>query len=48
MPLFARDMPELTLTEAGVSLVDYARQMLRLRDDAMRQVGELHSSAPGS
>lgn len=40
--LFARDMPDLTLTEAGNALVDYARQMLKLRDDAVRQVGRLH------
>ena len=40
--LFARDMPDLTLTEAGHALVDYARQMLKLRDDAVRQVGRLH------
>ena len=47
VPLFARDMPELTLTEAGVSLVDYARRMLRLRDDAMRSLGELHNLSSG-
>ncbi len=38
VPLFARDMPELTLTQAGNALVDYARRMLKLRDDAMRQM----------
>lgn len=46
--LFARDMPELTLTEAGRTLVDYARRILKLRDDAMRQVGELHSLNSGN
>ena len=45
--LFARDMPDLTLTEAGHALVDYARQMLKLRDDAVRQVGRLHDLNTG-
>ena len=43
VPLFARDMPELPLTEAGRALVDYARRILKLRDDAIRQVGEIHN-----
>ena len=47
MPLFTRDMPELTLTAAGNALVDYARRMLKLRDDAMRQMGELHNLSTG-
>ncbi len=47
VPLFARDMPELTLTEAGDAIVGYARRMLALRDDAMRQVGELHNLTSG-
>jgi len=47
LPLFARDMPDLTLTEAGQALVDYARRMLRLRDEAMRQVGRLHDLDTG-
>lgn len=47
VPLFARDMPELTLTQAGSALVDYARRMLKLRDEAKRQVGELHSLSTG-
>jgi DNA-binding transcriptional LysR family regulator len=47
VPLFARDMPELALTEAGRALVDYAKKMLKLRDDAMRQVGELHELSSG-
>lgn len=47
VPLFARDMPELTLTQAGNALVDYARRMLKLRDDAMRQMGELHNLSKG-
>jgi DNA-binding transcriptional LysR family regulator len=46
-PLFARDTPELTLTEAGHALVDYASRMLRLRDEAMRQIERLHSLSTG-
>jgi DNA-binding transcriptional LysR family regulator len=40
-------MPELTLTEAGLTMVEYAKRMLKLRDDAMRQVGELHNLTSG-
>jgi DNA-binding transcriptional LysR family regulator len=47
VPLFARDTPDLTMTEAGHALVDYARRMLKLRDDAMRQVGRLHDLNTG-
>src|ERR1700734_2006843 len=47
VPLFARDMPELTLTQAGHALVDYARRILKLREDAIRKVGELHNLASG-
>ena len=47
VPLFARDMPDLTLTEAGRALVDYARRMLTLRDEALRQVGRLHDLNTG-
>ena len=46
-PLFARDAPELTLTEAGHALIDYARRILKLRDDAMRSVGELRNLKAG-
>jgi len=46
-PLFARDMPELSLTEAGRAMIDHARRMLRLRDDAIRQVGELRTLTSG-
>lgn len=48
LPLFARDTPELSLTEAGRLLVEYARRMVKLRDDAMRQMGELRSLTSGS
>jgi len=44
VPLFARDIAELSLTEAGRAMVDSARRLLNLRDDAIRQVGELRSS----
>jgi len=36
VPLFARDLPDLTLTEAGTALLDYARRILKLRDEAVR------------
>ena len=45
--LFARDLPDLTLTEAGTALLDYARRILKLRDDAVRQVGRLHDLDTG-
>ena len=45
--LFARDMPELTLTEAGRALLDYARRMLKLRDDAVRHLGGFHDLSAG-
>src|SRR5690349_695992 len=48
VPLFARDMPELSLTEAGRAMVERARRMLLLRDDAIRQVGELRNLSSGS
>jgi len=48
VPLFARDMPELSLTEAGRAMVDRARRMLALRDDAIRQVGELRNLSSGT
>lgn len=48
VPLFARDMPELTLTHAGHALVDYARRILKLREDAIRKVGELHNLSSGN
>ena len=37
-PLFARDVHEVSLTEAGRVLADYARRMVGLRDAAMRQI----------
>jgi DNA-binding transcriptional LysR family regulator len=47
-PLFARDVHEVSLTEAGRVLADYARRMVRLRDEALRQVTELKSLKAGT
>lgn len=46
--LFARDMHEPTLTEAGRVLVENARRMLRLRDDTLHALGELRNLSAGS
>jgi len=48
MPLFARDVHEVSLTEAGRMLADYARRIVSLRNEAMRQVGELRSLRAGN
>ena len=47
-PLFARDVHEVSLTEAGRVLADYARRMVRLRDEAFRQVSEIKSLKSGT
>ena len=47
-PLFARDVHEVSLTEAGRVLADYARQMVGMRDEAMRQVAKLQTLKAGS
>src|SRR5262245_28373996 len=47
-PLFARDVHEVSLTEAGRVLVEYARKMVRARDDAMRDVGALKTLKTGT
>ena len=47
-PLFARDVHEVSLTEAGRVLADYARRMVHLRDEAMRQVSELKAMKAGT
>jgi DNA-binding transcriptional LysR family regulator len=47
-PLFARDLHEVSLTEAGRLLVEYARRMLRLRDQTLMALGELRSLHTGS
>ena len=47
-PLFARDLHDVSLTEAGKVLVEYARKMVRARDEAMREVGALKSLKTGT
>ena len=47
-PLFARDVHEISLTEAGRVLADYARRMVGLRDDAMREMTKLNAMKAGS
>jgi len=47
-PLFARDVHDVALTEAGRLLVEYARRMLRLRDQTLQALGELRSLQAGS
>jgi DNA-binding transcriptional LysR family regulator len=47
-PLFARDMHDIALTEAGKVLVDYANRMLRLRDETVHALDELRSLGVGS
>ena len=46
--LFARDVHEVTLTEAGRVLAEYARRMVRLRNEAVRQVSELRTLKAGT
>lgn len=46
-PLFARDVHEVTLTEAGRMLAESARRLLALRDTALRQVSELRTLKGG-
>lgn len=47
-PLFARDVHDVSLTEAGRVLADYARRMVGLRDEAMRQVAEVKALKAGT
>jgi DNA-binding transcriptional LysR family regulator len=47
-PLFARDLHDVSLTEAGKTLVDYARKMVRARDDAMKDLGALKTLKAGT
>ena len=43
MPLFTRDLHDVSLTEAGKALVDYARKMVRARRGAAHaRVAEAH------
>lgn len=48
VPLIARDAHELSLTEAGRVVAEYARRMVQLRNDALRQVSELKSLQAGT
>lgn len=48
VPLLARDVHEVSLTEAGHLLADYARRMVDLREEAMRQVAELQALKAGT
>jgi DNA-binding transcriptional LysR family regulator len=48
VPLIARDVHELTLTEAGRVVAEYARRMVQLRNEAVRQVSELKSLQAGT
>jgi DNA-binding transcriptional LysR family regulator len=47
-PLFARGMHDVTLTEAGKLVLDYAHRMVRLRDEANRQLGALKNLNAGT
>jgi DNA-binding transcriptional LysR family regulator len=46
--LLARDVHEVSLTEAGKLLVDYARRMINLRDEATHKLGRLKSLETGA
>jgi DNA-binding transcriptional LysR family regulator len=46
--LFARDLHDVSLTEAGKTLLEYARKMVRARDDAMRALGALKTLKTGT
>ena len=46
--LFARDLHDVSLTEAGKTLLEYARKMVRARDDAMRDLGALKTLKTGT
>ncbi len=47
-PLFARDVHDVTLTEAGRVLADYARRMVHLRDEAVQRVADLRAMKAGT
>lgn len=47
-PLLARDTPEICLTESGKVLLEYANRMVRLREEAARQLGHLRMLGAGS
>ena len=45
--LFVRDNGDVSLTEAGRILEDYAHRMLKLRDDASRSITQLQNLETG-
>jgi DNA-binding transcriptional LysR family regulator len=47
-PLFARGMHDVALTETGKVVLDYARRMVRLREEANRQIGALRNMNAGT
>jgi len=47
-PLFARDVKEVSLTEAGKVLVECARKMVQARDDVTRELGALKTLKAGT
>ena len=47
-PLLSRDVHEVSLTEAGKLLADYARRIVQLRNEALRQVGQLKTLKAGT
>lgn len=46
-PLFARDTVEPALTETGKRLLEYARQIVRLRDEAIGALGAMRNLSIG-
>ena len=46
--LFVRDNGNVSLTEAGTLLADYAHRMLKLRDDATRSIAQLQNLGSGT
>ena len=47
-PLFVRDNGNVSLTEAGNILADYAHRMLKLRDSATRSIAQLQNLGSGT
>lgn len=46
MPLLARGVQGVTLTEAGKLLAEYAHRIIQARDEAVRQIGILRDLEP--
>jgi DNA-binding transcriptional LysR family regulator len=47
-PLFARNVHDLSLTEAGKLLAKYAHRMINLRDEVARRIGQLKNLETGT